>query len=206
LLVIGVDRLGPASSRPAARLESLWLVVYFPGQVPITLLPLYPQALGNESPVDPGLPDAFSLTRSGAPSPVFLERLRQEQVWWDGYVLLDETAMVALLDFLGGVSLDGQALDGALALGSIPRSWVDPASALQGQMQVLRAACRQVSAGLSQELDMAGLLSRVDAHMRTDVDLAQAVNDWLALAGSGELAQFARGQGCEFPLANVPYP
>ena len=194
LLVIGVDRL----DRDTPRLESLWLVLYFPGRSPVTLMPLYPRADGSEPVRAATLAESFSLTRFGDPSPEFLERLRHEQVWWSGYVLLDETALAALVDLLGGVDLDGKHRDGFLALSSIPRPWDDRAGALQGQVGLLRSACRQAGALFSSGPEIAELVDKLGRHLRTSVDIAAEVQDWLQAAGSNPALE------CEFPLMDAP--
>jgi len=164
----------------------------------VTLMPLYPRADGSEPVRAATLAESFSSTRFGDPSPEFLERLRHEQVWWSGYVLLDETALAALVDLLGGVDLDGKHRDGFLALSSIPRPWDDRAGALQGQVGLLRSACRQAGALFSSGPEIAGLVDKLGRHLRTSVDIAAEVQDWLQAAGSNPALE------CEFPLMDAP--
>lgn len=195
LLVIGVDRLEGDS----AQLQSLWLVLYFPGRSPLTLMPLYPRQAGPERSEHADLAEAFSLDRSGEPGPAFFERLRHEQVWWSGYLLLDEPTLAAFLDRLGGVDLGGAHLDGAQALAAIPRPWQDRQAALQGQTALLRAACQQVGTRLSSNQDLAGLVGGLARQVRSDLDIVETARDWLQAAGPLPSLE------CEFPLLDVPY-
>jgi hypothetical protein len=194
LLVIGVDRL----DGDLTRLESLWLVLYFPGRSPLTLMPLYPRGGGPETSQRANLAEAFSLARSGEPDPAFFERLQHEQVWWSGYVVLDETALAVLVDQLGGVVLDGKHLNGDQTLDTIPRAREDPQAALQGQVGLLRSACLQAGKRLSGGLDFAGWANALGRYIRSDLDVFELAREWLQAAGPTPTLE------CEFPLLDVP--
>ena len=195
LLVLGVDRL--ASREP--RLQSAWLVAYFPGKSPVTLAPLYPEPPGLPSPSRQSLTQSFRLDPAGAPAPTFLERLHDRRLGWSSYLVIDEIGMIALLDYLGGVTLDGRDLDGAIAVGAVPLPWLDPAAALRGQTELLGAACLQArQAGPSG--DAQRFLAEIQPHIRTDLDLSQAIKDWFDLASSKTPLT------CEFPLTSASHP
>lgn len=199
LLVVGVDRL----ASPSPRLESVWLVVYFPGRSPVTLLPIYPALPGTLSQGEPALEEAFGMAPNGKPSAAFLRRLRQERLWWSGYLLLDEGGLAVLLDSLGGIELGGSRVDGARALASLPSPEVDRLGALDAQAELLRAACK--AAGQESPLpatpqELARLLDAIRAHYRTDLDLPAILQEWIL--GAGEQTALA----CEFPLQAAAYP
>jgi hypothetical protein len=194
LLVIGVDRL----DRDAPRLESLWLFLYFPGRSPATLLPLFP---GTERTVDaPETPlaAAFSLDPSGNPSPAFFERLQREKIWWSGFVLLDETALVALLDGLGGVDLDGKTIPGLRAIEMLSAARRDPSGPLPAQVRLLRSACSRAGNRISSWGELADLAGTLGSHLRTDLEIAGLVREWLQAAGAEPAFE------CEFPLLPAP--
>jgi hypothetical protein len=195
LLVIGVDSL--EVDLPV--LESLWLVLYFPGRNPVTLMPLYPQPGEPETSQETGLEKAFSLEGSGGPSPAFFEQLRHEQVWWTGYVLLDETAAAALLDQLGGLEVNGSQLDGLQALTNIPGALDDRTGALDGQSFLLRSACAQAGKRPSDWPAVASLAGELRHHLRTDADVSELVRGWLQAAGPAPTLE------CEFPLLPNTY-
>lgn len=188
ILIIGVDRLPETSGIYAPRLVSLWLAGFFGQAQRINFAPLYP-------PAQAALPEAsslgadFRLNPDGTPGEAFLNRLRRLGVWWSGYVIVDEAALTAAIDLLGGVSLNGRQLDGQSALDSIPAPWKNSSAALQGQTDLLGALCSQASQ-LPDTAALAPVLALTGQHVRADF----------------EIGSFADRQGfeCQFPLtANV---
>ena len=98
LLVVSVDHLSAAHPQ----LENIWLVMYFPGKLDLTFLPLYPDP--GEKPTSQSSPLAasFSLDKAGNPSRAFLRQL-EDQVWWNNFLVIDQTATRALIDLIGGL-------------------------------------------------------------------------------------------------------
>jgi hypothetical protein len=195
LLVVGVDRL--EADRP--RLESLWLVLYFPGRSPITLLPLYPAPAGDDT-----LPASFALAHSGDLSPRFQEQLRSQQIWWHGTILMDEAGMAAMLDFLSA-SPGERRITGAQSIERSARPWHDPAGALLDQTALLQVGCDQAAGRVFSAAEVGQFLDGAAGHLRADLDLSQVAQAWLDLAGEAPAVR------CEFPLApagpySVPYP
>jgi hypothetical protein len=187
LLVIGVDRL--ASDDP--RLESVWLVSYFPGQSEITLLPVYPSVLGSpESMRD--LAASFSLDRHGEPAPDFLTHLRKKNLWWSGRILVDEIGLIAAIDFLNSPSSVVHQFESALAVGDVPRSWEEPAAALEGQVNLLESACSEAKHPPAPD-DLADFLQLVGDHLRADFDILDNYTNWYVASGEGPMQ-------CDFPL------
>jgi hypothetical protein len=142
---------------------------------------------------------SFQLDAAGAPAPEFLERLEEMRLAWSGYLVIDEIGMIALLDYVGGVRLEGRELDGAIAVGAVPLPWLDPAAALHGQSELLAAACRQASQAAPPG-DLQQFLAEIRPHIRTDLNLTQATKDWFALIGNQNVL------ACEFPLASASNP
>jgi hypothetical protein len=195
LLVIGVDRL----DHPSPRLESAWLVVYFPGRTPITFLPLYPQAAGEARRGIASLDKSFELTETGLPGESFFEQLSREQILWNHVLVLDELGLVGLLDYLGGVQLHGQFVDGKSALEETPRAWQDQEGAVAGQNRLLQAACLQAGSRFRPK-DALQFLQLVGDHLRSDVDLSELIQDWFSQVEGEPVLR------CEFPLNPAPYP
>jgi hypothetical protein len=194
LLIIGVDSL----DREDPRLESLWLLLYLPGRSPVTCMPLYPGVSRAGSLEENPFVQAFGLDRSGKPEPAFFDRLRHEQVWWSGYVLLDEYALAAFIDHLGGLEMDGRRMDGVQALQGIPQPWQDRAGALGGQVALLRSICRRAGARMPEQVELAGYLEQTNRHLLADIDLELEIQEWLGAAGPQPALE------CEFPLLDLP--
>jgi len=192
LLVIGIDDL----SSPSPRLESVWLVSFFPGQSTFTLFPIYPDILENNKSDHEALAKDFSLDANDTPNQAFFDLLGQE-TWWNNYLVIDEAGWAAILDFLGGVVIDGRLLDGSGAPVSLTL-WDDPSASAGGQAALLQAACLR-AASLHQEEVIQGL-SLLAPHLRSDLDLTQAPQDWSTEPGS------RLGLHCEFPLTSSLEP
>ena len=191
LLVIGIDDL----SSPSPRLESLWLVSYFPGKSVYTLLPIYPDIIGNNNSNHEALAKDFNLNANDTPDQAFFDRLGRE-TWWNNYLVVDESGLAAILDFLGGVIIDGRLLDGSGTPGSLTL-WDDPFASAHGQTALLQAACVR-AASLHQQEAIQGL-SLLAPHMSSNLDLTQALRDWSTETGSLALR-------CEFPLTYPSQP
>ncbi len=192
LLVIGVDRLN--IQKP--RLESIWLLGYFSNNPHFSFIPVYPsQNLGNNHDME----IAFELTADGRPNSELVNLLQKKRIWWNGTVIIDEIGMIEIIDFLNGVEVQGHLLKGALAVGSSPLPWEDPAAALKGQTQILQSSCHQTNL-LSPSADLRNILNLIPDHLRTDIDIFQAIRDWRELVnGEQKLV-------CDFPLLNASLP
>ena len=188
LLAIGIDD----SSSPAPRLESVWLVSYFPGQSTFTLVPIYPDILEKNSSDLEALIKNFSLDENGTPNQAFFDLLGRE-TWWNNYFVIDEVGWAAIQDFLGGGIPNGQLLDDSGAPGFLPL-WDNRFASVRDQTALLQAACLR-AATLRQEDAIQGL-SLLAPHLRSDLDLTQTPQDWSAEPGS------RLGLRCEFPLTN----
>ena len=189
ILFIGVDQMDVLQPR----LESLWLIAYLPGHPKITFLPLFPVVSTGDSARAVGLEDTFSLGENGAPDPKFFKKLLDHQVWWSGYVLIDEKMMMQSVDDLGGIPVQGGLQDGVQAIQSLAHPWQDPVAALQGQAGLLQSIC-STAANSGSLPDLAHSYQLVSSHIRSDLEVLQSLQDWMDAMGSIEKLE------CEFPL------
>jgi hypothetical protein len=187
LLVIGVDRLAAAEPR----LESVWLVSYFPGQSEITLLPVYPSILGSLDSMRE-LAASFSLDRHGEPAPGFLAQLQKKNLWWSGRLLVDEIGLIAALDLLNSPAKVARNFESALVVGDLPRSWEEPEAALEGQANLLESACSKAKHPPG-PADLANFLKQAGDHLRADFDILDNYSNWYVASGNALMH-------CEFPL------
>lgn len=195
LLIIGVDRLNINNPGP----ESIWLLGYFADKPRISLVPVYPTPTGDSIQKHSKIISSIQLTQNGHPSPELVKFLRQERIWWNGYVLLDAAALIEIVDFLGGVELDGQPLNGALAVSSFPPPSQDYSAALTGQTKLLRSMCAQTNQ-LAPTVDLRDIINLIPDHLQTDVDIFESVRIWRQLVNDG--SDFV----CEFPLMQASLP
>lgn len=192
VLIIGVDRLTYADPR----LESIWLLAHFPGEPDIKLIPLYPKPVSDPVNNQHQIAAIFELSPAGFPGKDILDYLHQQQIWWSSYIILDEVALIEILDFVGGVKIDGQKLSGALALGSLTPAKEDQLAAVNSQMQLLQELCLQIN-NLPPQVNPDALLSLIPWHIKTDLNIDQTIAD-LHTFMSGE-----KPIQCEFPMENL---
>jgi hypothetical protein len=195
LLIIGVDDL--TSSEP--HLRSVWLVIYFPGELDLTFVPLYPTTRNGIPFIDPELENSFGLDRGGGPSAPFFDFLGKS-VWWDNYLLMDEIALADGIYFLGGVAIGGEKLDGRQVFNSISAANEDLLKVLEIQVKLLDSICNQVALGTLPE-GIEKQLSRLADHYRSDLDLYTFVNEWRI-----SISKSDKSLSCEFPTLDFITP
>lgn len=190
LLVIGIQDL----SAPEPVLESIWLLISFPGDASITLLPIFPNPNGDYSSPNKSVIKSFSLNSGQIPEDVFFNQLRQ-QFWWDSYILIDKVGLSIALDTiheLSGVEL-------RTVLESIPSSLNNPNEALQRQTDLLNTACNQLNI-LPNSTQAEILVQQIDDHLRTDLNWSGVFRGWSSNQPVGHQLE------CEFPTLTLENP
>jgi hypothetical protein len=184
VLFLLVDRLGSLSPQ----LLGAWLMVGDPQNQKLTFLPLFPSVVAGGG-VE--LNRNFRLDPSGAPSPVFLESVKQKGVWWHHYLIFDKAALSALVELEGGVGLGDGLLSGAKAVAALPPAGQAAREILEGQAALLEAICQRSESLFTTANPMlvAGLLAGAD---RSDISPETFQQGWQQVSHSGGLV-------CEFP-------
>jgi hypothetical protein len=164
LLVVEVDSL----SSPEPKLKSVWLLISLLETNNLTLIPLYPRIKSGVIFIDPSLSQAFRLTPQGYPGPIFLKQLGQK-IWWDNYLLIDEVGVTKVLETLKYQEKDNLNLNTSNTYEAIPPVWLDPETALQGQVALLKETCAHIDKrpGFS---NINSILQQANAHILTDLD------------------------------------
>jgi hypothetical protein len=183
-LVIGTDDIN--SSDPI--LESIWLLIAFPGRSNLTMIPIYPTIENGIPLADSSLSQLFEISAQGIPETTFLGRL-QEQIHWDYYVVIDKVGFSDLVKFLSHPDSDS---NNSSILASLPLAWEDPAGALSGQTKLLMQVCAQTS-NLSAQIQTIELIKKNQSHFQTDIDWEETLSQW-----SIEDSNLSRID-CEFP-------
>ena len=137
LLVIGVDHLSAAQPQ----LESIWLVMYFPGKLDLTFVPLYPDPGEKPAAQSSPLAASFSLDKAGHPSRAFFRQL-EDQVWWNNFLVIDQTATRALIDLVGGLPSGDLNGNEAQEMAAPPSSRQEASTTPAGQTEMLIPAMR----------------------------------------------------------------
>jgi hypothetical protein len=140
-LLVGVNSLDPRT----AQLKSLWLATYMPSDPSIRLLPILPSKEGINNYIEHPLGRAFEL--NGANGRVILDNgfinyLKENNYWWSGYIVFDETILQKTY-----MSLTDQSSTGKV----VTTAQKSPANLNEISTQVLflQAACQKLSDNLT---------------------------------------------------------
>jgi hypothetical protein len=160
ILILGVDHIAD----PEGKLLAIWLLTFTPPEKQITLIGLPVNlSLGDDQST---LEDLFDLWIPPSYGAGFIQRvsdLTGSPI--RGFAVLDEHGFAVLLDFFGGVELDGQAMDGTSVIGSLRLTYANPQAALRLQAQILDALRLKASTiGRTPELTTLTSLSPIHAY------------------------------------------
>jgi hypothetical protein len=196
LLVAWVDSLDAENPR----LEGLWLVLFVPNSPSLTWLPLYPDGLIGSIGGNPQWYADFRLTPEGEFDSQFVANLRSEDVWWNNYVVVDETGLVEIvnrsLNVMGSPAITPQPDAGDRIIGNMPLAWEAPSEALKAQFDLLDSLCLSIPAS-TQAASQADLLDLLDHHLISDLQ----ANEILSIQKNLRLTG---GSLCKFPTRRLP--
>jgi hypothetical protein len=204
VLLIGVDDL--EASSPV--LESVWLILYLPDMPQITWMPIYPQILRTQAGVriqaKAALTDTFAIENGSAPNQEFLDLLKQEGMWWNHYVIVDQTAVIELIDSLGGVEiispdrlLEDQKISGSEAFSGLLLANGDLQGALFSQANLIQQLCR-IPPKSYLNLNRAQIIfQKLHKHLITNITAEHLIDDLQLMISSGG------GFVCDFPSLNL---
>ncbi len=166
VLIVGVDDL--QVDHPA--LMALWVAAYRQGADMFVLgVPLdFPAG-------QTGLSGLFAFSRDEGVSPAFLQAFAEiVPVTPDLVVVVDRTAFIALVDYLGGLELNGAHLDGVEVAAALDLLGADASALLTAQGRVLEAMAARASL-LGSSPDITPLISLVPGHVHLSQSLAYAI-------------------------------
>lgn len=196
LLLVGVDQL--SASQP--HLESIWLVMYFPGKLDVTFVPLYPDPGEEFTAQSSPLAASFSLDQAGNPSRTFLQQL-EEQVWWNNFLVIDHTATRALIDLVSSQPSGDLNGNGAQAMAEPPSSRQEASTTtLANQTKVLFQLCEQPQVTAPSIAAIAATLKKLESNLATDLDLMTILDEWQTKSSP------ALPFHCDFPLSTSSVP
>jgi hypothetical protein len=190
LLVIGVDRNGTTK----ARLQGIWYVAYRLDKPLVTLMPLYPGAPVSNSERDQQLEQIFRINQRGVPDKEFIATIKSfHEINWDAQIVIDDIAIMEIVNFLGGLERDGKIQSGPLVVGEIPPAWENRSGALDGQTQLLDLLC-QKAAARTELNNLQYIIDLIPHHIATELEVSEALEDWSRLITSDSDLK------CDFPL------
>jgi hypothetical protein len=176
LLILGVDDL--QSEQPA--LMAIWFATFrLPGKgIFLVGLPTNSPSLGTLSPT---LHDLFLWSADQGVDPTFLEALTQYVAPPpDAILVLDEVAFATLVDYVGGVTLEGSQLDGIQVVGVLRLLADQPQASLATQRGVLLALSSKAHL-LGSSPDATSLIDLIPSHAYCSMPPQQVVSMLLPL-------------------------
>lgn len=196
LLIAWVDGLDYASPR----LEGLWLVLFVPDSPSLTWLPLYPAGLIESVDGNQNWFTDFHLTQDGNLDPQFVADLLSKDVWWNNYLVIDNSGLVAIVNRNLNASEDPaitpQPDAGERIIDNMPLAWEDPAGALKAQFNLLDRFCLPTSTSYYAASAM-DLIGPLEHHLITNLRADEILSIWNNLRLTG-------GRLCKFPTRNPP--
>jgi hypothetical protein len=194
LLVIGVDQLENAHPQ----LESVWLVMFFPGKPDFIFLPVFPMPGGQGARMSSDIQENFSLDSTGRPDQAFLQQL-SDWIWWNNFLVIDQKGIISLIDMIGGIPLHKGHLNGSQVIAKLASSPKESNAAFESQVALLEGICTQIHNPPSKK-EIATLVQNIKTNMITDLDLNESMNNWL---NQNDKSLTVR---CEFPLTTSSIP
>jgi hypothetical protein len=186
ILVVGVSDL----SAPEPKLVSVWMVLFLTDSTHVTLMPIYPPFLPEIS-QSQRLAKVFGLDEGRQLSLKFIKALRDQNLWWNYTVVMDQAALSAVVDFVRA----SEAGETNLGLTALDQRLDDPIS-LVGQTRLLQGLC-YAAGELPYLPDVSGLYQLVPTHVVTDLPLVEFISAWqIRLAQGSQLS-------CEFPFLST---
>lgn len=190
ILLIGIDDFLAAEPK----LESLWMIFYLRDHPQFMLVPIYPNRMPGDSPlplVDENLASSFRLMNDASPHPTFLQALHDKDIWWNGYLILDKTALLQIQEFSNKFANDLEQSNSTLGIHHIGE---DPLQALLDQTRLAQQLCRSSNQVLDSDAsEILAFLDQISSHLSTDLNLH------MLLLELQQALQTGGGVSCEFP-------
>lgn len=186
LLLIQVDDL----QGEASVLESVWLLGYGGQDGDLLFFPLLPSQAGDGKERDQDLKAAFQIQDGGRPPSGFFNLLKDRNLDWSGYLLIDQKGLESILRSLES----GEEVEGAQAsLESFP-TW-GSASTGRGDDRITQArfilnTCEK-AAGINSSNFLEDMFTRYANHLILEGMSLSALNQiWEPIVGGDGVCQF----------------
>jgi hypothetical protein len=167
ILVLGVDQFDDSPS-----LRAIWFATFRPPGRSVFLYGLPTNAPIAEQDIVT-LEVLFSWSPERGVDPLFLDTLaRVVPLQPDVTLLMDETAFAGLIDYLGGVDLNGTVFSGNEVLGFLSLVTEEPEASLASQARLLQALVQRVPP-LGATPDVGPLLTLIPDHAHLSLPVNQ---------------------------------
>jgi hypothetical protein len=195
ILLIGVDSV----EAPKPKLESLWLLSFLPSDSTLQLLPIFPSRNGVLTDFDKKLNRSFDITAisGNSLSGNFRNILKENNFWWSGYIIFDHAALMELFKDLSAKKIDNQIISIDQAILALTGVIDNPEKAYSAQLAIIQTSCQKMSE-VSQIIDWSPVISFINNHIVTDLDITQIFQEWEVKLSSPQ------NINCRFPTMEIP--
>ncbi len=138
LLLISADDL----QKKSVTLQSAWWIIFAP-DAPLQWIPLYPSPNGDAN-QNKKLAADFGIQKTEDESvlnPSFTQRLLEQDLCWDGYLVADNQLISAIVDDLGGITIRSAHLTGKQVINKQQQALASPAKSLAFQSDLMEELC-----------------------------------------------------------------
>lgn len=156
-------------------LVSLWLMIYVDYDPPqLAFKTLYPPLSPDENVKK--ISNTFRLSSQGSPDEDFLKAVRESNMHWESYILVDHRG---IQDILGNPEKNLAATLSAAAGSAHPA-----ATTLQMETAILKAFCARLAAEKGESLDISAWSALIPTHLRTDLHFETIMINWHQLTAA----------------------
>lgn len=186
--LIGVDQI----NKSTPQIKGIWLLTYITGYNKLKPLPFYPS---NNNQKDAELEQTFQIDHNSFVSEDFWNKLQSRSQPVHDYIIFDEVAAAEMINYFGGVTIDGQHLDGNEIFKQSPEFQQQPQLRINRQIVIMSSLCNRIFSDHPVP-DFATLQKKVASHILSNIDLGEQLTIYQKLIANGNHTV------CEFPELN----
>jgi len=183
--LIAVDRIN--NSTP--KIKGVWLLAYIIGYEKLIPLPFFPT---DNFLHDTELVKSFRITEGHQIAPAFWDKLPKHGQIDQKYIVVDEIAAVEIINFFGGVTIEGKHLNGREIISQSKNPQSDPHFRIKQQTVIMDSICKSIFNNQAIP-DLAKLHRKIEKNILTNLDLGEQSMEIQKYLFNGEY------KVCEFP-------
>ena len=186
--LIGVDQI----NKSTPQIKGIWLLTFITGYNKLKPLPFYPS---NNAQNDAELEQTFRIDGNSRVSGDFLNSLQARSQPVQNYIIFDEVAAAEMINYFGGVSINGSHMDGSEIFKQSQELLQQPQLRIDRQIVIMSNLCNRIFSD-SPAPDFAALQKKVTSHILSNLDLSEQLIMYQKLIANGNRTV------CEFPELN----
>jgi hypothetical protein len=159
------------------------------------LLPIFPLSPKIDYENNKKLEDAFKSQPKSLLNKIFLDELKNRNLWWSDYIILDKIALEMIMDFVGNPNHVERANTIKSILSVRPRAMQEKEPTYQKQIVIMSYLCRSVNK-TDPSRELTPILALMPDHIRTNITPPDLIDWWK------NMKSYQGGISCVFPTLN----